>query len=321
MPHWLKFGGTGATREDSRGAPAPDRGQGPPSDPFDEEFQKKLEYLAIVSRRVFPGRTRGERRSKKTGTGIEFADYRQYSPGDDSRYLDWNVLGRLDRLLIRLFEEEEDLTVYLLVDSSGSMGFGSPPKLDYAKRLAAAIAFIALSHLDRVAVIAFRDTTMSRTTPARGKHHIFNVFDLLRSLVAEGQTDLQGTMRSFAAQNRRRGVVVLVSDLFDPAGFETAINTLRYSRYEPYVIQLVDAGDRFPDLHGDLLLEDGEDGRQLEITVTPRLLGRYASAYARYTGSISEFCSRTQIPLFPLDTAVPFEDAVLRLLRHGGMVG
>src|SRR3954471_4760057 len=117
----------------------------PKQDLFDEEFQRKLDYLALVSRRVFAGRLRAERRTKKTGSGIEFADHREYTAGDDFRYLDWNVYGRTGKLLLRLFEEEEDLSIYILLDCSRSMLFGEPPKFDHARKLAAAMAYVGLA--------------------------------------------------------------------------------------------------------------------------------------------------------------------------------
>src|SRR5215468_8696574 len=139
-------------------------------DLFDEGFLKKLEYLAIVSRKVFAGRLRAERRSRKTGAGIEFADHRDYAPGDDIRYLDWNIYGRMDKLLLRLFEEEEDLHVYLLLDASASMRTGRPPKLEYPKKVTAALSYVALANLDRVSILPFGgDEAREPLPPARGK--------------------------------------------------------------------------------------------------------------------------------------------------------
>src|SRR5262249_10171018 len=160
-------------------------------DLFDEEFLKKLEYLAIVSRKVFAGKVRAERRSRKVGAGVEFADHRDYAPGDDIRYLDWNLFGRMERLLLRLFEEEEDLHVYLLCDASGSMRTGHPPKLEYASKVAAALAYVTLSNLDRVSIVPFGgDERRDPLPPARGKGRIFKVFQFLREVEAHGSTHL-----------------------------------------------------------------------------------------------------------------------------------
>jgi len=294
---------------------------GPNPDPFDEEFQKHLEYLAIISRRIFSGSSRAERRSRKTGSGIEFADYRQYSPGDDYRYLDWNVYGRLGRLLLRLFEEEEDLWIYLILDCSGSMRSGEPSKLNYCKKLLSVIAYIGLSNLDRISVVTIRDSIVSRLAPTRGKKFIFRIFEFLRPLDASGRTNLKDALKEFVTKNRRPGVAVLISDLYDPEGFQSGINLLRYHRFEPYVIHIVDPRDLHPGLHGDILLEDIETGEIREITVTPQLLERYIRAHREYCRQISDFCTQKHIPLFSLSTKTTFEDAVLNILRHGGMVG
>jgi uncharacterized protein (DUF58 family) len=204
---------------------------GSSDDLFDEEFQRRLEVLAIVSRKLVAGRTRAERRSRKTGSGIEFADHREYAPGDDFRYLDWNLYARTGRLLLRLYEEEEDLSVYVLLDVSRSMSFGTPRKIDYGKKLAAALAYIALANLDRVSLLTFSDEVVGRIAPTRGKNRIFKAFEFLRPIEAEGRTGTADAMRTFVAQNKRRGVAILISDLYDPQGFEGGINALRFARF------------------------------------------------------------------------------------------
>jgi len=287
---------------------------------FDEAFQKRLEYLALVSRRVFAGRTRAERRSRRAGAGVEFADYRSYYPGDDYRQIDWNVYGRIDRLMLRLFEQEEDLSVYLLLDCSGSMAFGSPRKLDHAKKLTAALAYVALNHLDRVSITALSDAVVERLAPTRGKNRIFTVFDFLRPLQPAGGTHLADAIGTFVAQNKRRGVAILISDLYDPAGFEQGINRLRYGRFEAHVIHVADPSDAAPRLHGEVDIVDAETGESRQITVTPRLLARYTEAHAAYVERIRSFCLRKRVGLFPVDTRTPVDEAMLRLLRHGGLV-
>ncbi len=287
---------------------------------FDEEFQRRLEYLAIVSRKVYAGRMRAERRSKKTGAGIEFADHREYVAGDDFRYLDWNVYQRTGRLLVRLFEEEEDLSVYVLVDTSRSMGMGAPSKLHYAKKIAAALAYIALANLDRVSVLSFAEQMSGRLAPTRGKNRIFKVFDFLAPLEADGETDLRTALRTFAAQNKRRGVAILISDLYDPRGYEDGINQLRYAKFEPYVLQLFDPAEADPPLHGDVRLVDEETGEHRDVTITPRVLERYREAHRRYRAQVAEFCGQKQVAYHSLSTAVPFDDAVLQVLRAGGLV-
>src|SRR5438067_6165605 len=169
---------------------------------FDSEFLKKLEYLSLVSRRVFRGQILAQRRTMQLGGGIEFADHRDYTPGDDFRYLDWNVYARHDELLLKRFQEEEDLHVYFLIDCSKSMAFGSPPKFDFARRVAAALAYIALADLDRVAVVAFADDIVDDFPLTRGKGSILALLKFLENLPAQGSdTNLERVAKGFVHRN------------------------------------------------------------------------------------------------------------------------
>ena len=289
-------------------------------DLFDDDFQRKLDYLALVSKRAFAGRMRAERRTKKTGAGVEFADHRDYQPGDDFRYLDWNVYQRFDRLLLRLFEEEEDLAIYFIVDASTSMGFGDAKKLRYAKRLAAALAYVGLANLDRVSVVSTTDKVLSRMPATRGKARIFKVFRFLKEVKADGRTNLEDALKSFVAQNKRRGLVVLASDLYDPHGFERGINVLRYNKFDPFVVHITDKAEARPKLAGDVLLYDCETGDEREVTVTARVLERFEIAYGEYLADIERFCSSKQVPYIQADIAIPFEELILRVFRKGGFL-
>lgn len=287
---------------------------------FDDDFQRKLEYLALVSRRVFAGRLRAERRTKKSGSGIEFADHREYQPGDDFRYLDWSVYQRFDRLLLRLFEEEEDLSIYFVLDASASMGFGDGAKLRYAKRAAAALAYVGLANLDRVTVVTTGDRVLDRMPTTRGKARIFKVFRFLEAVRAGEGTDLEDALKSFVAQHKRRGLVFLVSDLYDPKGFERGINVLRYHKYDVSVLHVVDRAEASPKLQGDVLLVDCETGDEREVTVTPKVLARYREAYDAYLDEVERFCRQKQVAYVRADVEVPFDELVLRTLRRGGFV-
>ncbi len=287
---------------------------------FDDEFQRKLDYLAIVSRRVFSGRMRAERRTKKSGSGVEFADHREYQPGDDIRYLDWNVYQRFDRLLLRLFEEEEDLAIYFIVDASSSMGFGGGKKLRYAKRVCAALAYVGLANLDRVSIVSTSDHILSRMPQTRGKARIFKVFRFLEELEATGTTDLEDALKSFVAQNKRRGLAVLLSDLYDPRGFERGMNVLRYNKFDPFVVHVVDPADAKPRLHGDVLVYDCETGDEREVTVTAKVLARYAEAHRAYLADVERFCATHQVPYARADVDVPFDELILRVFRRGGFL-
>ena len=287
---------------------------------FDDEFLKKLEYLFIVSKKVFAGRLRAERRTKKTGAGVEFADHREYAAGDDFRYIDWNLYGRLDRLLLRLFEEEEDLSIYILLDASRSMAIGDPPKIEFACRLAAALTYVGLANLDRVSIQPFSDGLHERLPPGRGKGRIFKVFDFLTKVEPRGLTHLGPALTQFVHQTKRRGMAVLISDFYDPEGYEEGVNVLRYHRFEPFVVQLYDRKEADPPLRGDLTLIDCETGEPKEVTISARLLEEYRREHERYCKEIEGFCTARAIPFFRTHTGIAFEDLVLKIFRAGGFL-
>jgi len=287
---------------------------------FDQEFQRKLEYLALVSRKVFAGRLRAERRTKKSGSGVEFADHREYQPGDDFRSLDWNVYQRFGRLLVRLYEEEEDLAIYFIVDTSASMGFGDGKKFRYAKKVCAALAYVGLANLDRVSIVTTSDRVALRMPETRGKARIFKVFRFLRSLEQSGRTDLGEAMKTFVAQHKRRGLAVILSDLYDPGGFERGINVLRYNKFDPFVVHVVDPEEARPRLHGDVLVFDCETGDEREVTVTAKVLQRFAEGYAQYLAQIERYCATHQVPYAQASVDVPFDEMILRVFRKGGFL-
>ena len=190
---------------------------------LDPAFLYKLERLAIQSKRVKLGVTRGERKSARKGSSVDFADYRGYVQGDDLRHIDWNIYGRLNDLYIKLFEEREDLTLHLIIDASESMAYGTPNKLDFAKRLAAALGYIALAGHERVSVEALSADGVQRITPCRGKASVEKLFTFIESIEASGGTELEKAFRGYLARNRTKGVAVVISDFFDENGFEGAI--------------------------------------------------------------------------------------------------
>jgi uncharacterized protein (DUF58 family) len=292
----------------------------PAEDLFDDDFQRKLDYLALVSRRVFSGAMRAERRTKKVGSGVEFADHRDYAAGDDFRYLDWHAYQRFDRLLIRLYEEEEDLSIYFLVDNSISMGFGDGHKLRYAKKLCAALAYVGLANLDRVAIVTANDEISGRMPATRGKARIFRIFRFLNDVRANGATDLGQAARTFVAQHKRKGLAVLISDLYDPEGFERGINTLRYAKFEPFVLHVVDPTEARPALRGDVRVYDCETGDEREVTVTSKVLEKYAKAYDEYLAEVQRFCTARQVSYFRADIGIPFDELILRVFRRGGFL-
>jgi uncharacterized protein (DUF58 family) len=300
-------------------APAGNRAQDR-SELFDERFLKTLEHLHMVSRKIFAGNLRAERRTRKVGSGIEFADHRTYARGDDFRYIDWNLYGRLDKLLLRLFEEEEDLHIYILVDVSDSMAIGTPPKLHYAMQVGAALTYVGLANLDRVCIIPFGDRLIDRLPPSRGKNRIFRVFQFLRDCDIGGKTEIAECMKDFVAQNKRRGLAVVISDFYDPQGFEQGINTLRYHKFEPFVLQVYDKREAEPNLHGDLALVDCETGDTREVTVSKALLEAYQREHEKYCKELEDYCTKYAMPFFRTHTAIPFDQLVLKIFRSGGFL-
>lgn len=287
---------------------------------LDPEFLARLEQLELVSRKIFLGRMKGERRSKKKGQSVEFADYRNYVVGDDLRFLDWNLYARLDRLFLRLFMEEEDLHFYVLIDNSLSMDFGTPTKLHFAKQIAAALGFIGLVNLDRVVVEAFNDR-LTQTMPAiRGRRSLWRLLDFLTKVEPAGPSDLKQSLKTFSLKSSGKGIVVLLSDFMDKGGFEDALRYLVARQMDIYVIQILSQEEIEPDVVGDLRLTDVEDGDVAEITVSGPLLRRYKQNLAAFRASIHEFCTRRGVTYLFTSNQVPFDRLVLTYLRQRGLV-
>jgi uncharacterized protein (DUF58 family) len=288
---------------------------------FDSEFLKKLEYLSLVSRRVFRGQLLAQRRTMQLGGGIEFADHREYTPGDDFRYLDWNLYARHDELLLKRFQEEEDLHVYLLLDCSRSMGFGRPPKFDFARQVAAALGYIALADLDRVAVVAFAGAIVADFPLTRGKARILSLLKFMEDLKPQGtDTNLAAVATGFVHRNQRRGLAVVVSDLYDPAGFERGLDVLRHRKYEPHVVQIYDRAEAEPTLLGDMELFDIESETGQKVTVSERSLRQYRKIFAEFQESVQRYCSNYGLGCTRTSTEIPFDELILKMMRVAGAV-
>jgi len=289
-------------------------------DLLDPEFMNRLERLDIVSRKIFAGRMKGERRSKRKGQSVEFADYRNYVVGDDLRFLDWNIYGRLERLFIKLFFEEEDLHVGVLLDASKSMDYGDPAKALYAKRVAAAIAYIGLVNYNRVTLCGWSDRFGPELVGVRGRHQISKVLGYLIDLEPGGVGNLTAACRQFAIRHPQRGIVLLLSDFLDKGGYEAGLRYLIGRKYDLYAVQLLSPQEIEPELLGDLRLRDIEDGDLAEITVSRPLLNRYKQNLNAYCGYLRDFCSRRDVTYLFTSTGVPFDKLVLTYLRRRGLL-
>jgi uncharacterized protein (DUF58 family) len=282
---------------------------------FDDEFLKKLEYLHVVSKRALAGQNRADRLTPKRGRGLEFADHRQYTPGDDFRHIDWKAYKRLNRLLLRLFDEERDLPIYLMLDVSRSMV--EPAKFDMARRITAALCYIGLAHLDRLTILAFGKGVAREWTPGRGKGRIFRVFDMLERLEPEGPTGLRESFKEFAARPRQLGLTVVISDFLDTAGAEGGLKILRTLGHDVFAIHITSIQDRDPGTLGDVRFVDVENGDARVIEVTPRLASAYARAWEAHATNLERFCGRYDIGYVRADAERPFEDVVLKAFRQG----
>jgi uncharacterized protein (DUF58 family) len=292
---------------------------------FENDFLKKLEYLHVVSKRALAGQNRADRLSPKRGRGLEFADHRPYAAGDDYRHIDWKAYQRLNRLLLRLFDEERDLSIYLLLDVSRSMA--EPAKFDMARRIAAALCYVGLAHLDRLTIIPFGVDLGRESSPGRGKGRIFRVFEALEQLEAGGPTDLRAACKAFASRPRQLGLVVVISDFLEPGSApaeasvtdapQAGLKILRTIGHDVFAVHVTSEHDRDPGVFGTVRFVDVETGEVREIEVTPRLAAAYVKAAETHADALEHFCGRYDIGYVRADAERPFEDIILRTFRQG----
>jgi len=279
------------------------------------EFLTQLERFALISRRAFRGRVKGERKSPRKGSSVEFSDYRAYGVGDDIRYVDWNIYGRLDRLYLKLFVDEEDLCLNLLLDASASMGFGQPSKLEYGARLAAALGFVGLVNLERVGVAVLRERMAEGWSPARGRNQVLPLMDFLGHVEPSGRTGLGDGLAQYALRAREAGVAVLISDLMDPAGYERGLKSLLERRFDVHVIHVLAADEMNPGFGGDLRLVDAETGEMRDLTLDGEALRGYRQRLREFLERAAQFCRSKEISYYQVVTDTPAEDFVLSQLK------
>ncbi len=279
----------------------------------------RLERLELVSRKVFRGRMKGERRSRRKGQSVEFADFRNYVAGDDLRLIDWNLYARLDQLFLKLFLEEEDLHFYGIFDCSESMNFGDPTKLHVAKQLAAALGYVGLCRADRVSVSALGP--QGRTAPVlRGRASLWKMLNYLESVEAGGNVSLYDGVRDFSIRNSGTGIAVLLTDLMDKTGYESALRMLVGRRMDVFVMHILSPEEIDPPLRGDRKLIDVEDADEAEITINAYVLEKYKETLQSFIGSVKTFCSRRSIVYIPVRTDTSVETIVTHYLRERGVV-
>lgn len=294
-----------------------------------EGVRRKLDPLMLVARKIRAGSMKGERRSVKRGTSIEFADYRNYTPGDDLRKLDWNVYARLEKPYIKLLEDEEDLAVHLLLDISASMNWPAEDsqgldaahnKLLYAQRLFASLAYISLTTGDRLMMTALTDSGLQRFGPSRGRGQIVPMLRYAHALQASGVADLNAQLRQYALREKRPGLLILISDMFSPTGYIDGLNLLLGKGHEVLFIHVMSPDEVTPPLAGDLRLVDIETDAAQEVTVDANMRAIYQQRLENWLDSIRNDCARKGVHYLMVQTDTPFEKVLLFELRRMGLV-
>ncbi len=306
---------------------------------LDSQLIAKISRLDLTSRKIFAGKLKGERRSKKRGESVEFADHRPYVSGDDLRHIDWNIFGRLDKLFLKLFLEEEDLALHLVVDASGSADCGEPSKFLYMQRLAMALGYIGLVNLNRVTMSAIggsfgtpgetadEDRPVSTVTAIRdlrGRRRTHDLARFICSIEPAGSAPFSEACKRIALSRRGKGVMVVLSDFFIKEGYEQGLRMLVGRGYDVFAIQVLSPQEVEPTgphgLAGDLRLRDVEDGDMAEVTISAPLLKRYKANLKAYCDQLQSFCGRREIGTLTVRSDTPVDTLILDYLRKRGLL-
>jgi len=287
---------------------------------------RQLEQFQLLAQRRAKSSARGERRSRSRGQSVEFADYRTYVAGDDFRYLDWNLYGRLERLFVKLYEEERELPVRIFLDASESMTFGQPRKFDFARQVAAAVGYVALCGFDRVSVIAFPDrpeqsVVRGALRSVRGRKSALEFFRNITQLSAGDGVNLNEALRRAALEARQAGVAVVLSDFLDPAGYEKGLEALVGRGFQVNAVQILSPEELNPSTYGDLKLVDAETGSIQEVTFGKYRLKSYQQTVHNFCQRLREFCQSRGIRFFMASSGTPLEQLLLQQLREAEVWG
>jgi len=301
------------------------------------ELLRRLEQFQLLAQRRAKSSLKGERRSKARGQSVEFADYRNYVSGDDFRYLDWNLYGRLDRLFLKLYEEERELPVTVFLDASESMTFGEPRKFDFARQVAAAVGYVALCGFDRVSVMTFPDmppmteselkarsqelAARGALRSVRGRKSALQFFQNINQLTARGATELNEALRRGALQVRQAGMAVVLSDFLDPAGYESGLTALVGRGFQVNAVQILAPEELNPAAYGDLRLIDSETGAEQEVTFGKYRLNAYKQTVQNFCQRLREYCASRGINFFMAGSDTPLEELLLKQLRQAEVWG
>ncbi len=292
-------------------------------DLLDSRLMAHLDRLDVVSKKIFSGKIHGERRSRRRGQSVEFADFRNYSHGDDLRFVDWNIYARLDRLFLKMFLEEEDLSMVIAVDASASMDFGTPNKMHYARRLAMALGYIGLVNNNRVSLFSFSDDRIERLTGLRGRRRTREMGQWLLNLQPGGTADFAAACRAIALGGQGRGVLLLLSDFLFPDGFEKGLRSIAGRGFDVYALQLLAPDEIDPARHGvlgDLRLVDSESAAEVEVTASSAVVGQYRERLDAHIASLREYCVRRNIAHQVVETSLQLETLLVDYLRRRGLL-
>lgn len=292
---------------------------------FDDDFLVRLEHVRLQMRKRFAGTLRAERRSRRMGSSLEFADFRNYVPGDDLRRIDWSIYGRIERLMMKLYEEEEELDVGILIDCSASMHWRASDashsaKFVLARHLAAALAYFALHGLDHVALWYFDSGLRAESGRYRGIPAFHDVLRFLRGNPIGDGTDLSSSLERFGRGRRRRGMAIVLSDCLDPIGYERGLSALVGRHFAVHLVHVMDPAECDPGQSGDLLLRDCESAQELPVTSSPGLRRIYREEVERFRGGVRSWCARHGAGYSFVVADARFDDIILRVFRRDGLV-
>ena len=283
----------------------------------DPSFIRRLESLYLLARKVLGGSLKADRKTTKKGAGITFADYAEYQLGDDYRSIDWRIYAKFESLIIKLFELEEDATIYILLDESHSMA----GKSRHAKKLAAALGYIALNSLDKLCVFGMAETLKPTMDTCRGRGNVLRFLRALEESEPFGSdTNFTSCAREFQARRKQKGLVIVISDFLFPGGFEKGLNSLQWHRHEVFCLQIQDESDQKCDWKGDINLECVETGQKQKVTISPAEVRAYEVAVTEWNAGLKTFCARQGIGLASTTPDVAFDVMIQEILRRGGLV-